>query len=157
LDIGEVHAFNLYSDQQDLGPWTLSSDARGERMAERLVERFAARACTAARSAGAPPRVDLVTWWVSQLARGKKQSRIDQVIQLSIELCETLESRSLDVPIKTQEPTISAGLRRDRYDLEMLGRARLYDHVPEAFADTNEAFSYWSHYIWEGFRRLTAS
>src|SRR4051812_33699613 len=112
LKVGEVYALNLNAQALPAGPWVLGSNPRSGDEAERLEDRFDAFVRKAAMAGGAPPRVNLLDWWIELLARREKRFGMEGLIQRSIELCETLESNSAEIPLDTYEQRIEAGLRR---------------------------------------------
>jgi hypothetical protein len=157
LTSGETYALNFHPECLPQGPWVVNSDARGDDGTERLRMRFEAAVSNAARSAGAPARVNLLHWWIWRLAGSKQRLSIEGLIQRSIELCEVFESKSAELPFPSQGSGIEAGLRRDRYNVDLQPRDRIYDHPHDVLADAKDEFDYWRAHIWQGFRKLMES
>jgi hypothetical protein len=154
LAVGEVYALNLHPEYLAFGPWGLGSDLRGDDAAERLRSRFLAAVRKAAISAGAPARVTLLDWWICRLVRGKKQFRLEGVIQRSVELCEEFESKSAELGLAIQASDIVAGLRRDFYPIDFIAPHRLYDHPHDPLSQAEDEFDYWRKHVWRGFWEL---
>src|SRR4051794_1510413 len=90
LVLGDLYALNLNEDNLAFGPWAICG--RADPHAEgRLVDRFSTAARKAALAAGAPPRINLLDWWITGLVEKIKTISVEGVIQRSIERCETLE------------------------------------------------------------------
>jgi hypothetical protein len=156
LAIGEVHAHNFHPEQKPFGPWVLGSDVRGgEDASERLQKRFQAAARKAAMSAGAPARVGLLDWWICSLAGRKRRSRLEGLVQRSIELCEDLETKSVEGRLPKPAIGTEAGLRRDHYEVDLFPRDRVYDHPHDPLPNPKEEFDYWYEHIWEWFGKPT--
>jgi hypothetical protein len=132
----------------------LGSDIRGDDAAERLEDRFHTAARNAAIAAGAPARVNLLDWWICRLSRRKKRPRLDGLIQRSIERCEDLESKSAERRLASPALGIEAGLRRDRYEVDLHPRERVYDHPHDPLPDPKREFDYWYGHVWQGLCKL---
>src|SRR5690348_14941039 len=87
-EIGELYAINVHDERPDLGLWRVKSDIRDSDLVGRLRRRFQAAVRRAAIDGGAPYRVNLVDWWISQLALGRALHFIQGLMERSIEFCE---------------------------------------------------------------------
>jgi hypothetical protein len=155
LAIGEVYALNFHPEHLPFGPWALGSDNLGDEDAsERLQTRFQAAVRKAAIPAGAPARVGLLDWWICRLAGRKKRFRLEGLIHRSIERCEDLESKSAELRLASPALGIEAGLRRDRYEVDLHPRERVYDHPHDPLPDPKREFDYWYGHVWQGLCKL---
>jgi hypothetical protein len=154
LAIGEVHALNTHLEYLDHGPWLLGCDHNDIDMAERLEARFRAAARRTGLSAGCPARANVVDWWVSRLARGKRGPYLEDLIQRSVELCEELESNSAELGPAVEEVDAAAGLRRDHYPTDFPVPYWVYDEPHDPLPAPRDEFEYWNAHIWQGFWKL---
>ena len=90
--VGELYALNSSEQRDEFGPWHVSGRLAGPDETERRIARFRTAVRRAAMAGGAPYRVDLLNWWISKLARGKRLMSIEGLIQRSVEYCEELEA-----------------------------------------------------------------
>ena len=151
--IGELNAINLSLEQLTFGPWVLGCDIGDHDTADRLKGRFLAAARKAAFAAGAPPRANLLDWWISKLAR-ENRPYLQNLIQRSIEFCEELEAASLEVGWKLRKSNSPPGLRRDQYPTDFILPYWLYDVPHDTLPDPKEEFDFWEDHVWSGFWKL---
>jgi hypothetical protein len=150
--IGELHAINLSLEQLDFGPWSLGCDIDNHDTADRLKGRFRAAVRKAAVAAGAPPRANLLDWWICRLAR-ENRPYLQGLIQRSIELCEEFEAASIEDGWNSRKPG-AMGLRRDRYPTDFIVPYWLYDVPHDTLPDPEGEFEYWKDHVWQGFSKL---
>src|SRR5262249_14944597 len=122
----------------------------------RMKRRFRAAARKAAIAAGAPHRVNLLDWWISKLARGRRLPFIQGLIQLSIEYCEELESNSLELKPLVQAASATPGLRRDRYGWDPPVPYWLYVDPHQPLPNAADEFAHWNQHIWQCFESAVA-
>jgi hypothetical protein len=152
LKIGEVYAINLQPESWPFGPWAAECDLPDKDKADRLKSRFCLAVRKVAIAAGAPPRANLLDWWISRLAKNENRLGMDCLIQRSIELCEEFEEDSAELPWKMQLSAM-AGLRRDQYPTNFEMPYWLYDVPHDTLPDSKAEFEYWRDHVWECFRK----
>jgi hypothetical protein len=153
LGLGEVNAINLQPEHLPFGPWVLGCDLQDPHTGDRLKARFRAAARRAAISAGAPPRVGLLDWWISGMVR-HRQPYIQNLLQRSIELCEEIESSSAVSAVPLRRSDTTDGLRREDYETGLHLPFALYDVPHDRLLDPKAEFDYWEERSWQNFRGL---
>jgi hypothetical protein len=149
----ELHALNSSDESLDFGPWRVYCTQGDSHSEGRIKARFRAAARKAAAAAGAPSRVNLLDWWISKLARGKRHRYLQGLIQLSTDFCAELESNAMELRPIIDELDSTPGLRRDRYPCDHPVPYWLYAEPHRALPEAQEEFAFWDERIWGGFGR----
>jgi hypothetical protein len=147
----ELYAINSHPSQLDFGPWSVCCDQKDPDTKSRIKARFRAAARKAAIAAGAPYRTNLLDWWVSKLARGRRLPFIQGLIQRSVEQSEEMESNAAELRAVIDESNTPLGLRRDRYPCERPVPYWLYTEPHRTLPDGTKEFAYWDKFIWDSF------
>jgi hypothetical protein len=147
----EVHALNMSAASLDFGPWRVYGTQGDSHSEGRIKARFRATARKAALAAGAPSRANLLDWWVSKLARGKRLHYLHGLIKLSANFCAELESNAAELRPLIDETNTVPGLRRDRYPCDHPVPYTLYTEPHRPLADPKEEFAFWDERVWKSF------
>jgi hypothetical protein len=150
----ELRAINSHPESLDFGPWKvgyLNGDSADPQ--HRMKGRFRAAAKKAAIAAGAPPRANVLDWWISKLAGGKKLHCIQGLIKRSADLCAELESNAVELRPLVGEIATVLGLRRDRYPCDEPVPYSLYAVPHLVLPDPGKEFAFWEGRIWGEFAR----
>ena len=149
----ELHALNSSDSSLDFGPWRVFCKPGDPHSQDHIKSRFRATARKAAIAAGAPSRANLLDWWISKLARGKRLHYIQGLIKLSTDFCAELESNAAELRPLVDELNTVLGLRRDRYPCDHPVPYSLYTEPHRPLADPKEEFAFWDGRVWESFVR----
>jgi hypothetical protein len=153
--VGELYA--VKNEKLDFGPWWLvGCELTDSDHASRLKARFRAAVQRAAMSAGGPYRVNRLDWWIGQLTHGKPLAYIRDLIQRSIEYCEELEIRALELGERSTKPDGLRVLYRDRYPCDWGEPYSLYDGPIDSFSDPKVELEWWTEHIWSEYNGLIA-
>jgi hypothetical protein len=95
--------------------------------------------------------VNRLDWWIGKLTHGEPRAYIQGLIQRSVEYCEELETRAIELGRASIRPESVGGLYRDRYPCDWGEPYSLYDGPPRPFSDPKTEFEFWTEHIWRGF------